>query len=99
MKTKVIKLTAAVVLNGGIQKRGATVEVESVLADNLIYRGRAELVGSDEAEGTEVVNIGKMRKPELVQLATEYGIENADDLTVDELREHIKQAVENETEQ
>lgn len=90
MKTIVVKLTAAVVLGGEIQKRGTTIEVEKTLADNLIYRGRAELVGSDDTDEGEAVNIGRMNKPELVALATEYGIENADELKVDELRAEIK---------
>lgn len=90
MKTSTVKLTAAVVLNGEIQKRGTTIEVEKTLADNLIYRGRAEQVGGDDTDEGEAVNIGRMNKPELVALATEYGIENADDLKVDELREEIK---------
>lgn len=90
--TYMVKLTAAVVIDGEIRKRGEEVELSKVDAENLLYRGRAELVESDD-EG-EAVDIGKMKKPELVALATEYGIDNPDALNVDQLRAAIKEAAE-----
>lgn len=84
-------LTAATVIEGVIRKRGAQVELSKAEAENLLYRGRAEIIDSGE---DEELNIGKMKKPELVKLATEYGIENPDSLTVDELRDAIIKAAE-----
>lgn len=96
MKSKtpkyVVVLTAATVIEGTIRKRGEQVELTKAEAENLLYRGRAEVVGADEVDEDQVVDLGKMKKPELVELATEYGIENADSLTVDQLREEIKAA-------
>ena len=89
----VVALTAATVIEGVIRKRGEEVELTKAEAENLLYRGRAEIIGSDEASEDQVIDLGKMKKPELVELATEYGIENADALTVDQLREEIKAAV------
>lgn len=89
----VLKLTAAIVIDGEIRKAGEQVEVDKALAENLLYRGRAELVGSDEADEDQVVDLNKMKKAELVDLATEYEIANPNDLTVDQLREAIKEAV------
>lgn len=83
-------LTAATVIEGEIRKRGETVELTKAEAENLLYRGRAELIEGDD-EG-EAIDIGKMKKPELVALATEYGIDNPDALNVDQLRVAIKEA-------
>ncbi|QKN87904.1 putative exonuclease, terminase endonuclease subunit [Acinetobacter phage vB_AbaP_Alexa] len=85
-----LKLTAAIVIDGEIRKAGELVEVDKSLAENLLYRGRAELVETDD-EG-EAVDLSKMKKPELVALATEYGIDNPDALNVDQLRAAIKEA-------
>lgn len=85
-----VRLTAAVVIDGAIRKGGEEVELTKAEAENLLHRGRAELVESDD-EG-EAVDIGKMKKPELVALATEYGIDNPDALNVDQLRAAIKEA-------
>jgi len=85
-----VVLTAATVIEGTIRKRGETVELTKAEAENLLYRGRAELVENDN-EG-EAVDLGKMKKPELVALATEYGIDNPDALNVDQLRAAIKEA-------
>lgn len=89
--TYLVTLTAAVVINGEVRKRGEEVELSKTEAENLLYRGRAELVDADE---TESLDIGKMKKPELVELAIEYGIENPDAMTVDQLRQAIKEAAE-----
>lgn len=89
--TYLVVLTAAVVIDGEVRKRGEEVELSKSEAENLLYRGRATLV---EAEETESVDIGKMKKPELVELAIEYGIDNPDSLTVDQLRQEIKEAAE-----
>lgn len=89
----VVALTAATVIEGVIRKRGEEVELTKAEAENLLYRGRAEIIGSDEANEDQVIDLGKMEKVDLVELATEYGIENADALTVDQLREEIKAAV------
>lgn len=85
-----LKLTAAIVIDGEIRKAGEEVEVDKTLAENLLYRGRAELIEGDD-EG-EAVDLNKLKKPELVKLATEYGIDNPDGLNVDQLKEAIKEA-------
>ena len=86
-----VVLTAATVIAGEIRKRGEEVELSKSEAENLLYRGRATLVEADE---TESIDIGKMKKPELVALAIEYGIDNPDSMTVEQLREAIKEAAE-----
>lgn len=99
LKSYSLKLTAAIVLNGAIQKAGTVIDVDEALARNLVQRGRAEPIKFDGGDsGEQEVNIGKMKKPELVELATEYGIEDADGLTVDQLREAIKEANEADNE-
>lgn len=86
-----VKLTAATMIEGELRKRGETVELTKAEAENLLYRGRAEIIETGE---DEELNLSKMKKPELVKLATEYGIENPDLLTVDELRDAIIKAAE-----
>lgn len=86
-------LTAATVIEGVIRKRGEQIELSKAEAENLLYRGRAELVGSDEANEDQVVDLNKMKKAELVELAAEYEIQDPESLTVDQLREAIKEAV------
>lgn len=85
-------LTAATVIEGTIRKRGETVELTKAEAENLLYRGRAEPVEADD-EGEEL-NLSQMKKPQLVELAKEYGIDNPDSLTVDQLRDAIIKAAE-----
>lgn len=87
-----VVLTAATVIEGTIRKRGETVELTKAEAENLLYRGRAELVETDD-EGEEL-NLSQMKKPQLVELAKEYGIDNPDSLTVDQLRDAIIKAAE-----
>lgn len=90
--TFLVRLVAAVVIEGVIRKRGETVELNKAEAENLLYRGRAELVESDDDD--EELNLSQMKKPQLVELAKEYGIENPDALTVDQLRDAIIKAAE-----
>lgn len=42
-----LKLSAAVVIDGGIYKAGREVEVSEEVAKNLLHRGRAVLVGDN----------------------------------------------------
>lgn len=42
-----LKLTAAIMIGGDIQKRGTIIEVSEHEARTLLYRGRAELVGGE----------------------------------------------------
>lgn len=91
MTNVVIALSTAVVLGGEIHKAGEQIEVDKTLAQELLRRGRGTLV-EVESDEMETLDLSKMKKAELVELALEYGIENTDSMTVAQLIEAIQAA-------
>lgn len=61
---------------------------------SLLNRGRCTLVEASEEQGTDVeeVDLAKLNQQQLIELATEYGIENPESLTVSQLIEKITEA-------
>lgn len=88
MKTIKLKLSSAVVINGGIYRAGREVEVSEDVAKNLLHRGRAVLAGDDvdlnEENEKEVREVEKAGKTENTGSATGNGAENTSAAVVTE---------------
>lgn len=102
VSTVLIALTSAVAIDGEICVAGSQVEVDQDLAKDLLNRGRGTLVevsdehGSDT--GAEEIDLTKLNKAQLVELAVEYGIESPDSFTKAQLIEQITEANDAEVE-
>lgn len=102
MKTYKLKLTSAMVIAGGVVRAGASVDVDEVTAKDFLRRGKAELVSKPAASHQEEhqgdqdneVDLSRMNKAQLVEVAAGLGIEGADDLTKAEIIAAIEAAGE-----
>ncbi|MEC8887358.1 MAG: Rho termination factor N-terminal domain-containing protein [Pseudomonadota bacterium] len=83
-----IKLTSAVVIEGVICKAGQQVEVAQDLAKDLLNRGRGTLL-EDASDESDEIDLSKMTKAQLVEVALEYEIENPDALNKADLIDAI----------
>ncbi|RZG78355.1 hypothetical protein EXE10_18215 [Acinetobacter sp. WCHAc060033] len=92
-KTVLIALTSAVVIGGEIRKKGDEFEVSHELAQDLLRRGRGTMVEGGEDDEHEI-DLAKLKKPQLIELAIEYGVENPESLTVAQLIEKITEVNE-----
>lgn len=93
MKMVILKLSSAIAIEGDVVRAGSLVEVDEALAVNLLNRGKATLATADD--GTDLEDDGgddlsKLKKPQLLALATELEIEGAKDMNVDALRAAIE---------
>lgn len=102
-KTIFLVLTSAIAIDGGICRKDSLVEVSELEAKNLLSRGKARLATAsdgapvgDDSEST-LPDLSKMKKPQLVELAKQLGIEGAEDMKVEDLRAEIE-AVNGEAE-
>lgn len=84
MKSHVLKLTSAIAVDGEIIRAGSLVELSEPEAKNLLGRGKAVLAtaadgyhAADEDEGNETsgVDLSKLNKTKLQEIATGHGIE------------------------
>lgn len=89
-KSIVLKLTSAIVIDGEVIKAGSLVEVSESEAKNLLHRGKAVI--HYEQPDHEQVDITKLNKDQLVDLADQLEIEGADKLTKAQLIEAITAA-------
>lgn len=79
MKSYVLKLTSAIVVDGGIVKAGQLVELSETEAKNLLARGKAVLATAadgyeeddDESSG---VDLSKLNKTQLQEIAKGHEI-------------------------
>lgn len=101
-KTIFLKLTSAIAIDGQIipaskPGRPSVVEVSELEAKNFLDRGKAILATAEDGapvgdDDHEQLDLSKLKKPQLVELAKELGIEGAEDLKVEELRDAIEAA-------
>lgn len=97
MKTYELKLTSALVIAGQVVRAGTKVEVDEATAKDFLRRGKAELLGApvaadEDPADSDQVDLAKMSKAELVEIATAMNIEGADKLNKAELVEAIQAA-------
>lgn len=86
MKSYVLKLTSAIVVDGGIVKAGQLVELSEAEAKNLLARGKAVLATAadgyeeddDESSG---VDLSKLNKTQLQEIAKGHEIAFEDSTT------------------
>lgn len=88
MKSYVLKLTSAIVVDGGIVKAGALVELSEAEAKNLLSRGKAVLAtasdgydGNDDDDETSGVDLSRLNKTQLQEIAKGHGIAFEDSTT------------------
>lgn len=87
MKTFILKLTSALVIDGVICRAGELVEVGELEAKNFLARGKAELAtvedGVEDEQGNPDDNdeLMKKTKAELLVIAAEKGAEATDGMT------------------
>lgn len=102
VSTVLIALTSAVAIDGEICVAGSQVEVDQDLAKDLLNRGRGTLVEVSDEYGSnteaEEIDLTKLNKAQLVELAVEYGIESPDSFTKAQLIEQITEANDAEVE-
>lgn len=90
MKSYVLFLTSAIVVDGGIVKAGQMVELSEPEAKNLLSRGKARLATADDGyEGADDessgVDLSKLKKAQLQEIAKGHEIEFDDKTTVAQL--------------
>lgn len=90
MKSYVLFLTSAIVVDGGIVKAGQLVELSEPEAKNLLSRGKARLATADDGyEGADDessgVDLSKLKKAQLQEIANGHEIEFDDKTTVAQL--------------
>ena len=93
MKSVLIKLTSAIAIAGAIAKAGEVVEVTELEAKNLLARGKGKLNDEQPADSDDL-DIEKMTKDQLVDLADKMEIEGAAKMTKAQLIEAITAAGE-----
>ena len=93
MKSVLIKLTSAIAIAGAIAKAGEVVEVTELEAKNLLARGKGKLNEEQPAHDDDL-DIEKMTKDQLVDLAEQLEIEGAAKMTKAQLIEAITAAGE-----
>lgn len=88
MKSYVLKLTSAIVVDGGIVKAGALVELSEAEAKNLLSRGKATLAtaadgydGNDDDVETSGVDLSRLNKTQLQEIAKGHEIAFEDSTT------------------
>lgn len=100
MKTYELKLTRAMVIAGGVVRAGTKVNLDVATAKDFLRRGKAELVGgariedaADDARTENEVDISKLNKPQLVELAQQLGLVSVSmDMTKPEILAAIEAA-------
>ncbi|BCX74788.1 MULTISPECIES: hypothetical protein [Acinetobacter] len=91
MSKVLIKLTAAVVIEGVIRRAGEEVEINEQLAKELLYRGRGTLEETDSNE----VDLSKLTMPQLIEFAkSEYDVDLDKSLNKKQMIEAIQSAAE-----
>lgn len=93
MKSVLIKLTSAIAISGAIAKAGEVVEVTELEAKNLLARGKGKLNDEQPADDDDL-DIEKMTKDQLIDMADQLEIEGAAKMTKAQLIEAITAAGE-----
>lgn len=94
-KTIFLVLTSAIAISGAICRKDSLVEVSELEAKNLLARGKARLATAEDGapiadeDGGDAVDLSKLNKAQLAELATSLGIEPGD-MTKAELVEAIE---------
>jgi hypothetical protein len=98
MKSYVLKLTSAIVVDGEIVRAGSLVELPEPEAKNLLSRGKAVLAtsadgynGGDDDDETSGVGLSRLNKTQLQEIAKGHGIEFEDSTTKAQLIAAIKE--------
>lgn len=89
----VLKLTSAIAVDGEVMKAGSLIEVSEIEAKNLLSRGKAEL-HSEQPPSDEDLDIEKMTKDQLLDIAEQMEIDGAAKMNKAQLIEAIKAAGE-----
>lgn len=96
MKTYELKLTRAMVIQGGVVRAGTKVSLDEPTAKDFLRRGKAELISApandDRDDCDQGVDLSRLNKTQLVDLAGQLGIEGAGDLTKAQLVAAIEAA-------
>lgn len=99
MKSYVLKLTSAIVVDGGIVKAGSLVELSTAEAKNLLSRGKAVLAtaedgyeGGDDDDETGGVDLSKLNKTQLQEIAKGHGVDFEESTTKAQLIAAIEEA-------
>jgi len=104
MNTYELKLTSAMVIEGGVVRAGTRVRLDEATAKDFLRRGKAELV-SEPAKPTEQhqdddqeqdINLDRLNKAQLLEVADQMGVEASDDMTKAQIIEAINGAAEND---
>lgn len=96
-KSIFLVLTSAIAISGAICRSGQVVEVSELEAKNLLHRGKARLATADDGvdlgqEDESTLDLSKLKKPQLLELAAKLDIEGAEDMTAKQLVEAIEAA-------
>lgn len=96
MKSYVLKLTSAIVIDGQIHKAGSLVEVSEAEAKNFLHRGKAILATAEDGVelGEELISedYGSWNKATLLEYANAKGLDVASGMTKDQIVNVIEAA-------
>jgi len=97
MKTYELKLTSAMVIEGGVVRAGTRVRLDEATAKDFLRRGKAELVSAPADDGDDQgVDLSRMNKSQLLEVAEQMGVEASDDMTKAQIIEAISGAADND---
>lgn len=94
-----LKLTRAMVIEGAVIRAGTKVHLDKNTAKDFLRRGKAELVSepagdTDHNGGDQDVDLSRMNKGQLVQVAEGVGVEGAENMTKAEIIAAIESAAQ-----
>ena len=96
MKSYVLKLTSAIVIDGQIHKAGSLVEVSEAEAKNFLHRGKAVLAtaedGVEQGEERTGTDYSSWNKAALLEYAKASGLEVVSGMTKDQIIDVIESA-------
>jgi len=96
MKSYVLKLTSAIVIDGQIHKARSLVEVSEAEAKNFLHRGKAVLATTEDGVAQEEEQTGtdysSWTKPTLLEYAKAQGLEVASGMTKEQIIDVIEAA-------
>lgn len=94
-----LKLTRAMVIEGAVIRAGTRVRLDEATAKDFLRRGKAELVSAPADDNSDTgsdqgVDLSRMNKAQLVQVAEGVGIEGAENMTKAEIIAAIESAAQ-----
>lgn len=98
MKSIILKVVSAIVVDGIVARAGQLIEVSEAEARNLLHRGKCELAAADDdapaggGDDDALVNLSKLNKAQLLEMAAELALEVSDKNTKAEIIAAIEAA-------